>query len=185
MSGYPEFCRRLASKWPPGSLSSLWENLTYALEATASQQQLYRLLRDGLDYGRRQSWPLTSVHGDLSCSNLTVARSGELVLLDWESFSANGLVAADLVRFYYDIALDAKRLPAASYNSLIAKTRDFLVERLQSMGFGMRDFDALEAVFIADQVYITGNKAAPFRPLLDLYLSRTCALTASAGDARR
>jgi hypothetical protein len=45
------------------------------------------------------------------------------------------------------------------------------------MGFSVPDFEALEAIFVADQVYSTGSKAAPFKPLMDLYLSRTHALS--------
>lgn len=177
ISGYPDFCARLASKWPPGPKPDFWERITHSLAATASRPELQRRLQDGLDYGREKNWPLTTVHGDLSCSNLTVQPSGQLVLLDWESFSLHGLMATDLVRFYYDIALDAKRLAPAAFDTLLTKTRLLLAQQLQRMGFSVPDFEALEAIFVADQVYSTGSKAAPFKPLMDLYLSRTHALS--------
>jgi thiamine kinase-like enzyme len=143
-----------------------------------AEAELKRRLRQGLHYGRQRNWPLTTVHGDLSCSNLAIHPSGQLVLLDWENFSPSGLVAADLVRFCYDIELDAKRLKPAQFEALLAKARALLMQQLYSMDFTAEDYAALEAVFIAHQLQCTGSKAPPFRPLIDLYLSRASTLAA-------
>lgn len=178
LTTYPDFCTRLSASWPDGATESFWDKLARSVETISSQETLYRRLQKGLDYACRQNWPFSAVHGDLSCSNLTVEPSGRLVLIDWESFSPRGLVAIDLVRLYYDIALDAQRLPSAAYESLLLTIRTLLTEQLQRLGFASQDFEALEATFIADQVHITGNKAAPFKPLLDLYLSRSRSLAA-------
>ena len=177
ITGYPDFCARLAGRWPSGPQSDFWQNMAEATAAMASDAELQRRVRHGLDHGSRRAWPLAAVHGDLSCGNLTVHPSGQLILLDWESFSPSGLVAADLVRFYYDVALDAKRLRSTDLTKLLAATRALLAKQLHSMGFEAGDFAALEAAFIAHQVHSTGSKAAPFKPLIDLYLSGTLALT--------
>jgi SAM-dependent methyltransferase/aminoglycoside phosphotransferase (APT) family kinase protein len=177
ITGYPDFCARLASRWPTEPKSSFWQEMTLAVASMASDVELQRRLQRGLDSARHGNWSLAPVHGDLSCSNLAVRPNGQLVLLDWESFSPSGLVAADLVRFYYDVALDAKRLRPTALQALLATTRAFLAKQLQIMGYYAQDFEALEAVFIAHQVHATGTKAAPFKPLIDLYRTRACALS--------
>jgi aminoglycoside phosphotransferase (APT) family kinase protein len=178
ITGYPQFCARLSSSWPRQPHSNFWEDLAEAIESMGAEAELKRRLRQGLHYGRQRNWPLTTVHGDLSCSNLAIHPSGQLVLLDWENFSPSGLVAADLVRFCYDIELDAKRLKPAQFEALLAKARALLMQQLYSMDFTAEDYAALEAVFIAHQLQCTGSKAPPFRPLIDLYLSRASTLAA-------
>jgi thiamine kinase-like enzyme len=177
IEGYPTFCARLASRWPSAVQSTLWQNALRAIDSLDAEPELQQRLREGFDYGSQRDWPLTTVHGDLSCSNLSVQPSGQLVLLDWENFSPSGLIAIDLVRFYYDIALDAKRLRPAAFDALLARARTLLVRQLKTMGFTTQDFSALESIFIAHQVHCTRKKGPAFRPLIGLYLKRDAALT--------
>jgi hypothetical protein len=177
--GYPEFCRRLSVAWPRGD--EPWDSKRIPSDISMDAE-LREDICGAITYARAKSWPTHSVHGDLSASNVMLDPNGQLVLIDWEGFEEKGLIALDLIRFYYDVVLESARWRKRRRTRFVSKMRELLHENLEKEGYRREEFFVLKNLFIADQLAFVGSKGREWSQLMSVRNGGFCFARGSISD---
>jgi thiamine kinase-like enzyme len=105
----------------------------------------------------KEQWPLSWVHGDLCLSNAMVS-NGQLVLIDWENVSSQGLVAVDLIRLLYDVWLESARLRRDLRDKAMQVTGHATRRGLEKLGFSRENHRHVGALFVALQCSFVSDR---------------------------
>jgi SAM-dependent methyltransferase len=118
---------------------------------------------------RGRPWQPGIMHGDLAFNNVILLDDGQMVLIDWDNFSENGLAAIDLVRLLYDAWKDSALFGDQSRARLMAIVRDAVTAALQDLNVAESDWRDVEHLFIAHQFQFDFSRYADVTPLLEAY----------------
>jgi SAM-dependent methyltransferase len=131
---------------------------------------------------RSRRWPIRLTHGDLSLNNTMLLADGSMVLVDWESAAAGGLVAIDLMRLLYDVRDESVLLKPAERRAVMDAAKRAVRAALARAGVAPEDHADVEALFVAHQLQQWLSRendpgtSAKARNLLRRYRDRETAL---------
>jgi SAM-dependent methyltransferase/thiamine kinase-like enzyme len=149
--GYLHMMDRLTSVLSPSSAQA-WPRL---LEKWSSIRLGDRALEERLQASCRKlagrDWKLQVMHGDLTFNNVILMKNGQMILVDWENVTEEGLPAIDLFRLLYDAWMDRKVFRPRRAPQFVANVRSAVVDALTSHGIAPADLADLEMLFIAHQ----------------------------------
>lgn len=116
-----------------------------------------------------RDWKLQVMHGDLTFNNVILAPTGQMVLLDWDNVTEEGLPAIDLVRLLYDAWMDSKVFRPRQAQEFLANVRAGVQAALANLGIGASDFGDLEMLFVAHQVEFDHSRDCEVETMLRAY----------------
>ena len=170
---YGDFCRRLSVAWPNGKRQR-WDDIWPAARGVSVDEQLSVEITTAITYARHRNWQTHPIHGDLSARNLALDRNGQFVLIDWEAFTENGLIAVDFVRFYYDLVLESSRLSKGRRSRFISQIRAYLQDALEQEGYNRKELIILKNLFIVTQLALIRGKGYEWSQLASVRDAEYC-----------
>jgi SAM-dependent methyltransferase/aminoglycoside phosphotransferase (APT) family kinase protein len=174
IASYVALCTRLTTHLRDGAdaVAADWQDIEGQLNGVQVSEDIRCDFQLALRHAMSRGWRLSVIHGDFSAGNLLVTPSGELVLLDWEHFSSNYPLGAELLRFLNDSIIESGQLDSRAGPAF----RDHLTEAVEAAlagyGYEPEDYRHLDALYIAAQVAALGAEARTYQPLLDAYRAR-------------
>jgi aminoglycoside phosphotransferase (APT) family kinase protein/SAM-dependent methyltransferase len=174
IASYVALCTRLTTHLRDGAaaVAADWQDIEGQLTGVQVSEDIRRDFQLAVRHAMNHGWRLSVIHGDFSAGNLLVTPSGELVLLDWEHFSGNYPLGADLLRFLNDSIIEAGQLNSQCGAAFRSHLTGAVEAALAGYGYGPEDYRHLDALYIAAQVAALGAEARTYQPLLDAYRAR-------------
>jgi SAM-dependent methyltransferase/aminoglycoside phosphotransferase (APT) family kinase protein len=174
IASYVALCTRLTTHLRDGAAAVVgdWQDVEAQLTGVQVSEDIRRDFQLAVRHARNNGWRLSVIHGDFSAGNLLVTPSGELVLLDWEHFSSNYPLGADLLRFLNDSIVESNRLNPRAGAAFRRQLTGAVEAALAGYGYGAEDYRHLDALYIAAQVAALGAETRTYQPLLDAYRAR-------------
>lgn len=139
------------------------------LSVRSGQSDLDGRIQSACHNLRRGPWVPRIVHGDLAFNNIILLGSGQMVLIDWDNFSKNGLAAIDLVRLLYDAWRDTSSFGPVSQGRLMASVRSAVVAALRDLDISGSSCRDVEHLFVADQIRFDLSRSVDVQPLVRTY----------------
>jgi SAM-dependent methyltransferase/aminoglycoside phosphotransferase (APT) family kinase protein len=174
IAGYIELCGQLTThlRGSAGAGADDWQDVEEHLADVQVSEDIRHDFQLAVRHARDAGWRLSVIHGDFSAGNLLMTPSGELVLLDWEHFSGNYPLGADLLRFLQDSIIESGRLKARTANAFRRHLTETAQAALAAYGYRPQDYRHLDALYIGHQVASLGCESRAYQPLLDAYRAR-------------
>jgi SAM-dependent methyltransferase len=150
--GYVKLCEKMSARMLPTDRSAeeQREKLSAALDdQETGDRALGQHVREACARLRRSAWQPGVIHGDLTVGNAVLLANDDIVLVDWENASENGLAALDLVRLLFDTWVDSRILPASARAVVMADARQTIRQELLGIGVDEEDFVHIEVLFVA------------------------------------
>ncbi len=116
-----------------------------------------------------RDWKLQVIHGDLTFNNVILTDNGQMVLVDWDNVTDQGLPAIDLVRLLYDAWKDSKVFRPRQAQEFMANIRAGVTAVLESLGIARDDFGDLEMLFVAHQHEFDRSRKCEVATLIGAY----------------
>jgi SAM-dependent methyltransferase len=171
IDSYVKLCRQLSDSLPATDLSSRWQTAETQLDGIEASASIREAYREAMRAAKQANWELSPVHGDFTASNLLITEQGQFVLIDWEHFSRNYFVGADLLRFLQDALMDSTRLPTKQREAFRRVLHDEVGKGLQTCGHSASDLGHLQALYIGQQIAALGGESHVYPPLIEAYKS--------------
>jgi SAM-dependent methyltransferase len=167
--GYVHLCARLTHALGSEARTT-WPQLLDSLRvAQFSAPTLKQRLDAACRRLAQRDWSLQVTHGDLTFNNVILMSTGQMMLIDWENVSREGLPAIDLLRLLYDAWMDGKGFRPRQARKLLASVRGAVTEALLGLGVRMADFRDLELIFVAHQHAFDHARKCEVQTLLSAY----------------
>jgi SAM-dependent methyltransferase/aminoglycoside phosphotransferase (APT) family kinase protein len=174
IASYVDLCGQLTThlRGSDGAGADDWQDVEEQLAGLQMGDDIRQDFQLAVRHAMAAGWRLSVIHGDFSAGNLLVTPSGEMVLLDWEHFSSNYPLGADLLRFLQDSIIESDRLKPRTGSAFRRHLTEAVQAALAAYGYGPQDYRHLDALYIGHQVAVLGGESCAYQPLLDAYRAR-------------
>jgi serine/threonine protein kinase len=166
VNGYLHLTERMTARWPvdADAVSCL-----DSLDGVDLGGELTRRLAQACERARKNNWQTQVMHGDLTLNNVIVTANGQLVLIDWENYSTNGLAVIDLMRLLFDAWTERKLYASWLDDDFLGHVRAAVRSGLARLQRGPADHADLALLFLAHQAQFDRTRDCAIDEMLDAY----------------